>query len=452
MIGGSVRSASASAQACGRATRGLYALAATTFALFAIWGSLFPFDFHPVPLATAGARFSSEWTAVRTDWSLTDLASNILLFVPIGLFLTATAAKARPQRTAAAAGAAFAASVALSAAVEFLQAFVPMRTPSVIDVAAEAVGAGVGVALWRVLGAEVDVLVAAALQMLGRSTRTERLLLMYCLVFAVAWLVPADFTLRPAEIGDKYMHQRLLLPFVPSPDAATRVELCVIVAAAIPLGAAGMLCGCAPGTRRAVVSGAAIAGASLAALELGQIPVFSRTTDGASLLAALAGAFAGALAAGHGRRQTIAVPRIPIAGVLIPVVLWFALAALVEWWPFHVVLNPARASVQMIAWSRAPFRLPSGPLDVVPGAALAVVAGLWLRRGLAAPFVRLHTVLVLAFGAMTFLVFETGRVLLQSAHPTLLSVALETAALGLALHADRILTPRVPDRWYSRRT
>lgn len=296
MIGDPARAARSSARAGGHSTGGLYALAAMAFALFAIWGSLFPFDFHPASLSTARARFAAEWMAVRTVWSLTDLASNILLFVPIGLFVTATAAKARPQRSAAAIGAAVAASVVLSAAIEFGQALVPSRTPSALDIAAEAVGACAGATLWRFLGAEVDALAAAALEILRRSTRTERLLLVYCLVFAVAWLVPADFTLRPTEIGDKYIHQRLLLPLMPSPDAATRGELWLTAAAAIPLGAAGMLCGRAPGTRRAVSQGAAIAGASLAALELAQVPVFSRTTDVASLLAALVGAFAGVLA------------------------------------------------------------------------------------------------------------------------------------------------------------
>ena len=79
--------------------------------------------------------------------------------------------------------------------------------------------------------------------MVRRSTRVERMLLACCAAFAVAWWLPADFTLRPAEIGDKYLHKRLLLPFTPSPDAATPFELATIAAAAVPIGLAAVLCG-----------------------------------------------------------------------------------------------------------------------------------------------------------------------------------------------------------------
>jgi VanZ family protein len=443
MTAGLARASSASAEGSRQALRLLYAFGAVGFVLFAIWGSLFPFHFEPASLDAVAARFSSDWVAA---WSLTDLLSNVLLFVPIGLLLTATMADGRAPRIGAAAAAAFAASVALSATIEVVQAFVPSRTPSIIDIAAEACGALAGAALWRWLGAEIDALSTAAVGMVRRSTRTERALLLYCLVFAVAWLLPADFTLRPAEIGDKYVHQRLLLPFTPSPDAATRTALGVTVAAAVPLGIAAMLCGGAPGTRRTVAGGMAIAAVSLVVLEVGQIAVFSRTTDGASLLAALAGAIAGAVAAARYSTRIGVPPRRSIGELVIPVVAWFALAVFVEWWPFDVALSAARAGAQMTAWSRAPFRSPSGLSDIIPGTVLALVAGWWLRRDRPAPFARLYSVLVLALAAMTFLVFETGRVLLSSGRPTLLAVAIKTMALAVALHGQALLTPAIPAR------
>jgi VanZ family protein len=443
MTGGLARASSASADAGGQALRRLYASAAAGFVLFAIWGSLFPFNFQPAALDAVAARFSSAWIA---DWSLTDLISNVLLFVPIGLLLTATVANGRPHRIAAAAAAALTGSIALSATIEVVQALVPSRTPSIIDIAAEVCGAGAGAALWRWLGTEIDALSTAAIGMIRRSTRTERSLLLYCLVFAVAWLVPADFTLRPAEIGDKYVHQRLLLPFTPSPDAATRTALGLTIAAAMPLGIAAMLCGCAPGTRRTVATGTAIAAASLVVLEVGQITVFSRTTDGASLLAALGGALAGIVAVARRSTRIGIASRRSLGELAIPVAVWLALAVFVEWWPFHVALNPARASAQMTAWSRAPFRWPSGLSDIIPGTVLAFVAGWWLRRDRPAPFARLYSVLVLALAAMTFLIFETGRVLLPAARPTLLSVAIKTTALAVALLAHGTLTPETSGR------
>ena len=207
-----------------------------------------------------------------------------------------------------------------------------------------------------------------------------------------------------------------------------------------------MLCGCAPATRRTVAGATAIAAVSLVVLEVGQIAVFSRTTDGASLLASLAGALAGTVAVARRSTRIGVPPRRSIGELVIPVVVWLALAVFVEWWPFHVALSAARASAQMTAWSRAPFRPPSALSDIIPGTILALVAGWWLRRDRPAPFARLYSVLVLALAAIVFLVFETGRVLLSSARPTLLSVAIKTMALAVALHAHGALTPAIPAR------
>jgi hypothetical protein len=219
------------------------------------------------------------------------------------------------------------------------------------------------------------------------------------------------------------------------------MELCATVVAAIPLGVAALLCGCGRAMRRTATSGAAIVAASLVTLELAQVSVFSRTTDSASLLAALAGALVGVVTASQGTARTVVRSRRSLGAPLTLVATWLAVAVLVEWWPFQFVLDPARAGAQMTAWSRAPFRWPAGPFDLVPGMAMAIVAGRWLRRGAAAPFIRLHTVLILGLGGVTFLLFETGRVLLSTARPTLLSVALKTAALAVGLHAHGFPTP-----------
>ena len=66
-----------------------YAAAAAAFVAYAVWGTLFPFDFQAVPLATAARLFWSRWATDAASLSLTDLVSNVLLFLPIGLFLSA---------------------------------------------------------------------------------------------------------------------------------------------------------------------------------------------------------------------------------------------------------------------------------------------------------------------------------------------------------------------------
>jgi len=273
--------------------------AAAAFVAFAVWGSLFPFEFHVVSAAEAMRMFWLPWLRGPATWSISDLVSNVLLFIPIGVFLTAAAdgglgADARRATVPAlVVGGAF----VLSAAVEVAQAFVPYRTPSAVDVMAETLGAAIGAAAWRLRGLRVDRAMTTATDAVTRASLPCRLLLAYCALFAVAWLLPLDFTLRPGEIADKYQHKRLLLPFVPSPDAASRLELGLAFAAGLPLGAASVTCGSAPGRRRAVLSGLRLAIPALIALEALQVTVFSRTTDTTSLLAVIVATVAGASSA-----------------------------------------------------------------------------------------------------------------------------------------------------------
>jgi VanZ family protein len=283
-------------------TQRVHAAAATLFIAFAVWGSLFPFDFHRVPWRDAVASFWSPLAVPVLRWSVSDFVSNVLLFVPIGLFAAAAVVGRRYARGVVIVVAA----VLLSAALELGQAFVPWRTPSVVDVAAEAIGAACGVVLWALVHEPLDAIVAAAVSLVRRSPVLERLLLAYCVLFAVAWLVPADFTLRPNEIADKYFHKRLLLPFTPSPDAATAGNLTMIGAAALPIGVTATLCGCGGAARRSLVMAALLATTFLIALEAAQIFVFSRTTDGTAFVVAGGCAAAAAMLAGVAGRRPVA--------------------------------------------------------------------------------------------------------------------------------------------------
>jgi glycopeptide antibiotics resistance protein len=275
--------------------------AAAAFVAFAVWGSLFPFEFHAVPAAEAVRLFWLPWLRGPATWSISDLVSNVLLFVPIGVFLTASASWLPPSggspRTGLVVVLVVTGAFLLSAALEFAQAFVPYRTPSAVDVMAETLGAALGAAAWRLRGARADAAVSAVIDAVMRAPLPCRVLLGYCLVFAVAWLLPLDFTLRPGEIADKYQHKRLLLPFAPSPDAASRIQLGLAFAAGLPLGIAAMVCGTAPGRRRALLSALRLAIPALIALEALQVTVFSRTTDTTSLLAVIAATVAGASSA-----------------------------------------------------------------------------------------------------------------------------------------------------------
>jgi hypothetical protein len=422
-----------------------YAIGAAAFAAYAVWASLFPFDFHAVPTAVV-ARLWRDWTTAGGALSWTDLVSNVLLFLPIGLFFAAVVEKIWPGwgKKGRAVFAVFGAGVLLSGGIEFGQTFVSWRTPSNIDVIAEALGTACGIAIWRYVGVELDAVLRAITELVRRSTPIERLLLVYGAAFMVAWWLPADFTLRPFEIDDKYRHKRLLLPFTPSPDAHTPFELALTAAAAVPLGVAALWCGCAPGTRRSVPRGAVAAALFLTALEIVQVPVFSRTTDGTAWLAALAGATVGAIAARW--RKAPAVVGFDRAAFrrLVPVGVWFAVTAICEWWPFQFILDPDRARIQTMVWSYAPFRSPAGVLEVVPGAALAALAGVFVGARLSPRFVRLHSLLIAGCGLGVFLLFEIANVVLAGGRPTLVSVLLKEMALLCGIYFGSARAALVP--------
>ena len=270
-----------------------YAAAAFAFAAFAAWGSLYPFELRPVGFDETLARFVAAWHTGPASWSRSDVLSNILLFVPIGLF---TAAAVERSRNAVAAIVTTVAGACLfSVALELAQASVLWRTSSIVDVIAETLGAIGGVLIWLATADRLDEAVGGAQALVQRASPVDRALLIYAGLFAIAWLAPFDFTLRPGEIADKFAHKRLLLPFMASPDAFPASLLTSIAVAAFPLGAvAARLSG---RLRLSVPQSMLIVLIGLIALEAAQALVFSRTTDVRGMLAAIAGALAGAAAA-----------------------------------------------------------------------------------------------------------------------------------------------------------
>ena len=278
----------------------VYGSLAVAFAAFAAWGSFFPFNFRAVTAATALRQFLLPWRHGAMTWSMSDLASNVMLFVPIGFFTIAAIeswfARSIPRWSAAVAAIAMA--IPFSIALELTQAFLPYRTPSVVDVMAEAVGAVVGMLIWLEWYSAFNTALADMLAALERASTARRLLLVYCAAVAFVWLFPLDFTIRPQEIADKYFHQRLLLPFQPSPDATSRAGLLMALLAGIPLGAAAVPGGSAAGGRRTLAKSLAIVTSLLLLLEIAQVTVFSRTTDATAILALAIGTAVGAVA-GH---------------------------------------------------------------------------------------------------------------------------------------------------------
>jgi glycopeptide antibiotics resistance protein len=303
-----------------------------------------------------------------------------------------------------------------------------------------------GVALWYALAAELNRATRNAIDGWRAATLAERCLWIYCGAFALAWLLPFDFTLRPDEIGDKYSHKRLLLPLAPSPDAATPLHLLTATVAAIPLGVAAILCGNGPRVRRSFPTAFAIAIIGLFGLTFLQVTVFSRTTDLTVMVVAFGGAIAGAGLAlpRRSRRRRLQAETVHAAMII---AIWLIATAAIEWWPYLFDLDVGRARREVASWADAPFRaVPFA--ELMPCIALAAAAGAAIQPRLPTDYVRLQLLATMSLAAVALLWIEGIQLLLPGAAPTLLAVALETAAFAspMALAMLRPNTRVLPER------
>jgi glycopeptide antibiotics resistance protein len=135
--------------------RRTYAVGAAAAILFALYGSLVPFDWRGVSFADAVREYAVFWSRVRIDWvARADVIANVLLAVPIGFFVMGSLTVDRyglGARTARAA-ATLVTGVVLALVLEFLQIFVNNRVVSQRDVFAQAAGTVLGLAAWSLLG------------------------------------------------------------------------------------------------------------------------------------------------------------------------------------------------------------------------------------------------------------------------------------------------------------
>jgi VanZ family protein len=122
---------------------------------FVIYGTLVPLDFPPRPWSHAWATFSRlSWDA-RGPLSLTDLVTNVVLYLPLALLARGAWSTRGPAGAWLAGGAIGLGCVLLSLGLEFTQGFTVSRTPLFTDILMNALGAGIGLLLWPVLGARL---------------------------------------------------------------------------------------------------------------------------------------------------------------------------------------------------------------------------------------------------------------------------------------------------------
>jgi glycopeptide antibiotics resistance protein len=460
---------SAAAQWPGRRT---YAVGAAAAILFALYGSLVPFDWRAVSVADAVRQYAEFWTRIRVSWGTrSDLIANVLLAVPIGFFVMGSLTLdrfgfgARITRAAAT----LITGAVLALVFEFLQIFVENRVVSQRDVFAQTAGTLIGLTAWLVLGQTLtDFLRGHRARHAGLPAGLQRLRAILAL-YAAGWLVsmlqPFDLTLSPGEIWAKARDGGInLVPFGGSYTSWTDRAWDVISAAvsAVPLGGLALLMVVRLGARRRQVVALAAGVLFVSASELVQILVVNRVVDVTDVMTGSLGIWLGIVVtaryaalparsselAGPVAGGSLAMGRRTMAAVACSVA-WFGVLAFYHWKPFAFDLTPAHVRERMQQMSLLPLRqyqfetgaqllaqaLLKGGLGIPLGLCLGFgTAGAWRET----PYGEtLRWTLALSMGVLVFGVIEAGQLFLPQRVPDITDVLWGTlgTAAGLRIAA-----------------
>ena len=431
-------------------TRGSYALLALAFMGFAVYASLVPFSFRPVPMDEAVASFVQHVWRLPSLGSLSrsDAVANLLLFVPIGFCLSGTlrlGARAwwsGPIATLAV----LVLAGSLSAVVEFLQLFTAGRIASSRDIAAQVAGTLTGNVLWEALGSELTAWMRATLGSATRRQRLERLLFVYAGAWVLLTLAPFDLTLDAGQLARKARSDGLVLSlFGRTGDSALDLawDAFRAMVAAIPLGVLAFLLQQTAGWRPLLRAVRLAAGVVLVT-EVLQFFVVSRVADITDAVSGGVGAVSGVLLAAWWTRRP---PRAGLsstdrrtAAALLGA--WCLVLVAYHWMPYDFVWDSAAIRGKLAGLSLIPFAGYHRGADL--NSLDQLLLKLWLSVPVGflsgflasgpAPARRLWVAGWLAAVGLLFAVIEAGQLLLPSRFPdpSDILVAVAGAAVGLA--------------------
>ena len=419
--------------------------------VFAIYGSLLPFDFHRVALHAAWDQFHAALRVLPRRISRSDVLANILLFVPTGFALAGSLLVGRSGGLAVI-GATLAIlpiSLATSLTAEFLQTFALSRVPSNVDIASQTIGSLIGIGVWIVAGRRLTRWVRKRRRR-GQKDRWSRLLTGFAAAWVFVNLAPFDFTLDLGELAARVRSGAItVVPFAASDVPLGRRVWSVLVdtISAVPLGVLGVVGWNARAKR---YPAAALAfGASLVVLvEFAQVFIASHTADltdviGGCLGVALGVSIAGRLVSHNrlaGTSPRVGSMSLPAATLFIA---WCIVLCAYHWLPYDFGVDGAIIRGKLANLSLLPFAGYRGGSDLnaftelltklALSTPLGVIAAFVIRRGRVAPSMLGAGWVLLA--TCIFGTVEMGQLFLPSRTPdvTDVLVGVTGTAIGLAL-------------------
>jgi glycopeptide antibiotics resistance protein len=330
-------------------SRLLLGLLALGYLVFAVYGSLVPLDYTPVPWDEAVERFRNIRFLQLGIGSRADWVANLLLFIPLTfLWLGWLWPRSVPARVVLSVVLWIAAAL-LSLAIEFTQIHFPPRTVSQNDILAESVGALVGIGFWWWMGPALWAWVQRWREARGVTSVAEYLLWAYLGGLFIYNILPLDLTISPVEIYHKWKDGGVnLIPFAYPVDGVA--ELVYAIAADIVIWVPVSILWVVSGRRTPRQALLWTVGMALL-LEVLQFFVYSRVSDVTDVITAAVGGGIGALIALRlpaGLQGTAEEP--PTAGpvarrhailpwLLLGVVVWIGLLCVVFWYPYDFHLE-----------------------------------------------------------------------------------------------------------------
>lgn len=257
-----------------------------------LYFTLLPFRFGDLSLREAWEIYRAMELYELRPRARQQWVANVLMFVPLGFFWTGWLARRVTRaggRVVVGVGVALL-GLAVTASVEFVQAWIPARVPSPIDLSGNFTGAVLGVALWFVLAPRLDGWRAAL-----RTRGLEVALVAYALTYVAASLLPFDLLLSAGELRQKFGSDHWGL-WAAGAGCAGGVRCGIVraleLAACVPIGM--LVAMRLPSVRaRGWISGLGAGVAFGIALELGQFLTVSGIAEGRSVLLRALGVLAG---------------------------------------------------------------------------------------------------------------------------------------------------------------
>ena len=320
------------------------------YCLFVVYGSFFPFEFTTESVIVRERLrtvvFSPLDSAGRRRFSIPDVVSNLVLGVPVGLLLVRGGLAGRSVFARGTTSAVV--QLAFASAVEAGQLLTPGRTASLLDVAAQGVGAVSGAVGAHVMLRLLDSATGQRARLEFRRQPALILVAILTVLLAADALYPYVVTLDVSTVSQNLRNAQL----IPFQSLGRRFWGDLIVEKVIPYAALAaslrvVLRGPASGWAAVVAAGVGVGFAS--SLEVGKILIAGRFPNIDNVILAVSGAVIGAALAA----PVIRMPEVRARAPRLLILVAGALMIYEELTPFDFVasLDAAWAKVERIEWA-----------------------------------------------------------------------------------------------------